>query len=119
MNRNVVRQIRQQQMKREERTRQEEIIHRVQVVPTQRGQDKNQKEKEEQRHRREIADPPRQRAGLQLLRHLQRDVEPGYQILVIPLQFPAVPRLPLFARRKRIVRKIEAGKVRLHQQVEV
>src|SRR6266704_6774 len=119
MNGNMIRQIRQQQMKREERACQEEVIHRVQIVAAQRGQNEHQKEKEEQRHGREVADPPRQRSRLQLLRHLQCDVEPGYQILVIPLQLPAARRPPLFRRRKRTVREVETGKIRLHQQAEV
>src|SRR5260370_9684356 len=63
MNRNMIRQIRQQQMKRKERAGQEKIVHRVQIVAAQRGQDEYQKEKEEQRRGPEIADPPRQRTG--------------------------------------------------------
>src|SRR5437667_5586223 len=119
MDRNVVRQVRQQQMERKERARQEKIVHRVQIVAAQRGQYEHQEEKEEQRHGSEIADSPRQWAGLQLLRHLQRDVESGHQILVIPLQLPAVRRLPFFRRRKRIVRKIKTGKIRFHYQMEI
>src|SRR5438445_11079782 len=115
----MIRQVRQQQMKCKERARQEKIVHRVQIVAAQRGQDKYQKEKEEQRHGAEIADSSRQRTGLQLLRHLQGDVESGYQTLIIPLQLPAVRRLPFFGRRKRIVREIETGKIRFHQQVEI
>src|SRR6266705_5290965 len=95
MNGNMIRQIRQQQMKRKEGACQEEVIHRVQIVPAQRRQNEHQKEKEEQRHGREVADPPCQRSRLQLLRHLQCYVEPGHQILVIPLQLPAARRLPL------------------------
>ena|SRR5256885_4783447 len=106
-------------MKCKERACQEKIVHRVQVVAAQGGQDEYQEEKEEQRHRREIADSSRQRTGLELLRHLQRDVESGHQVLIIPLQFPAVRGLPFFGRRKRIVREIETGKIRVHQQVEV
>src|SRR6266851_4173579 len=106
-------------MERKERARQEKIVHRVQIVPAQRGKNENQKEKEEQRHGREIADSSRQRTGLQFLRHLQGDVESGHQVLIVPLQLPAGRRLPFFRRRKRIVRKIEAGKIRFHQQVEV
>ncbi len=56
---------------------------------------------------------------MQFLRHLQGDVESGHQVLIVPLQLPAGRRLPFFRRRKRIVRKIEAGKIRFHQQVEV
>ena len=47
MNRNMVRQIRQQQVERKERARQEKVVHRMQVVPAHRGQDEYQKEKEE------------------------------------------------------------------------
>src|SRR5260370_12487634 len=119
MNRNMIRQIRQQQMKRKERACQEKLVTRVQSVGEQRGQDEYQKEKEEQRYGPEVADPSRQRARLQLLRHLQGDVESGHQILIIPLQLPAVRRLPFLGRRKRIVRKIETGKIRFHQQVKV
>src|SRR5712664_4550804 len=106
-------------MKRKERACHEKIVHRVQIVAAQRGQYEYQEEKEEQRHGTEIADPSRQRSGLQLLRHFQCDVESGNQILIIPLQLPAVRRLPFFGRRKRIVREVETGKIRLHQQVEV
>jgi len=42
----VVAQIRQQQMKRKKRRGQKEIVHRMQINPAQRGQDKNQEEKE-------------------------------------------------------------------------
>src|SRR5713226_920527 len=106
----MIRQIRQQQMKCKERTGQKKIVHWVQIVTAQRGQDEYQKEKEKQRHGSEIADSSRQRTRLQLLRHLQRDVESGHQILVVPLQLPAVRRLPFFGRRKRIVREIKTGK---------
>src|SRR5947208_168172 len=119
MDRNVVRQVRQQQMECKERARQEKVIHRVQIVAAQRGQYEHQEEKEEQRHGSKIADAPRQRAGLQLLRHLQRDVESGHQILVIPFQLPAVGRLSFFRRRKRIVWEIETVKIRFHQQMEI
>src|SRR6202171_6297147 len=115
----MIRQISQQQMKCKERACQEKIVHGVQIVAAQRGENEYQKEKEEQRDGAEIADPSRQRTGLQLLRHLQCDVEPGHQILIIPLQLPAVRRLPFFGRRKRIVREIKTGKIRFHQQVEV
>src|SRR5260370_32439705 len=98
MNRNMIRQIRKKKTKRKEAAGQEKIVHRVQIVAAQRGQDEYQKEKEEQRRGPEIADPPRQRTGLQLLRHLQGDVESGNQILIIPLQLPAVRRLPFFGR---------------------
>src|SRR6266436_9325460 len=114
MYRNMIRQVREQQMKREERAGQEKIVHRMQIVAAQRGEDEHQEEKEEQRHGSEIADSSRKRPGLQLLRHLQRDVESGHQILEIPLQLPAVRRLPLLRRRKRIIRKIETGKIRFH-----
>src|SRR5207247_6430799 len=116
--RNMNRKIRQQQKKRKEGACQKEVIHRVQIVPAQRGQNEHQKEKEEQRHWREVADPSRQRSRLQLLWHLQGNVKPGHQILVIPLQLPAARRLPLFSRRKRTVREVETGKIRLHQEVE-
>src|SRR5229473_4679420 len=106
-------------MKGKERACQEKIVHRVQIVAAQRGQNEYQKEKEEQRYGSEIADPSRQRTRLQLLRHLHCDVESGHQILIIPLQLPAVRRPPFFGRRKRIVREIETGKIRFHQQVEV
>src|SRR6266852_2774214 len=106
-------------MKGKARACQEKIVHRVQIVAAQRGQNEYEKEKEEQRDGAEIADPSRQRTRLQLLRHLQGDVESGHQILIIPLQLPAVRRPPFFGRRKRIVREIETGKIRFHQQVEV
>src|SRR5260370_33261121 len=107
MDRNMIRQIRQQQIKGKERACQEKIVHRVQVVAAQRGQNEYQEEKEEQRHGSEIADSSRQRTGLQLLRHLQDYVQPGHQNLVIQLQLQAVRRLPFFGRRKRIVWEIE------------
>src|SRR5882757_3100903 len=119
MNRNVIRQISQQQVKCKERACQEKIIHRVQIVSAQRGQDEHQEEKEKQRHRGEIADSSRQRSGLQLLRHLQGDVESRHQVLIIPLQLPPVCRLPFFTRRKRIVREIKTGEISFYQQVEV
>src|SRR4029077_4011654 len=106
-------------MKCKERACQEKIVHRVQIVAAQRGQNEYQKEKKEQRHGAEITDAPRERAGLQFLRHFQGDVESGYQTLIIPLQLPAVCRLPFFGGRKRIVREIEAGKIRFHQELEV
>src|SRR6266851_4366801 len=86
-------------MKCEERACQEKIVHRVQVIAAQRGKNKNQKEKEKQRHGSEIADPSRQRTGLQFLRHLQGDVESGHQVLIVPLQLPAGRRLPFFRLR--------------------
>src|SRR6267143_277478 len=115
----MIRQVRQQEMKCKECACQKEIIHRVQIVRAQRGQNKHQKEKEEQRYGSEIADASRQRTWLQLLRHLQGDVESGHQVLIIPLQLPAVRRLPFLRRRKRIVREIETGKIRFHLQVEI
>src|SRR2546426_12241620 len=115
----MIRQVRQQQMKCKERARQEKIVHRVQIVAAQRGQDKYQKEKEEQRHRSEIADPARQRTRLQLLRHLQGDVEAGHQILIVPFQLPAIRRLPLLSRGERIVREIKTRKIRFYEQVKV
>src|SRR5260370_4766755 len=98
MDRNMIRQVRQQQVKRKERARQEKIVHRVQIVPAQRGQDEYQEEKEEQRHRSEVADSSRQRAGLQLLRQSQFNVKSRTHSLIIPFQLPAVWRLPLFRR---------------------
>src|SRR5260370_1909958 len=94
MDRNMIRQIGQQQMKSKERACQEKIVHRVQIVAAQRGQDKYQKEKEEQRHRSEIADSSRQRAGWQLLRYLHGDIQPRPSILIIPLHPPPLPRPP-------------------------
>src|SRR6266849_4229043 len=43
MNRHMIRQVRQQQMKGEERGCQEKIVHRVQIVAAQRGQNEHQK----------------------------------------------------------------------------
>src|SRR5260370_16507555 len=100
MNRNMIRQIRQQQMKRKERAGQEKIVHRVQIVAAQHGQDEYQKEKKEQRAEPEIANPSPHRPPLQLLRHLQGDVESGNQILIIPLQLPAFRPPPFFRRPK-------------------
>src|SRR5262249_39095203 len=89
MDRNVIAQIRQQQVEREKRARQEKIVHWMNVDAAQRRQYENQEEEKEERHRRKIRNPSRQRTRLQLLWHLQRDVEPAYQVLVIPLQLPA------------------------------
>ena len=86
-------------MERKERARQEEIIHRMQIKSAQRGKNEHQKEKEEERYRRKVRNPTSQGPGLQFLRHLQRNVESGNEVLVIPLQFPALRGLPLFRGR--------------------
>ena len=106
-------------MKRKKRRSQKEIVHRMQIDLPQRGQNKNQEEKEKQRYRRKIRNLSRQRPGLQLLRHLQRNIKSAHQVLVIPLQIPSLRRFVLFRRRQCVLRKIESAKIRLHQQMEI
>src|SRR5262249_37515350 len=86
---------------------------------THRRQDEDQKEKEKQGDWRKIRNPPGQRPLLQLLRHPQRNVEAGHQVLIIPLQFPSLSRLSLCRRRQRILGKIEAAKIGLGGEVKV
>src|SRR5574341_2466067 len=106
-------------MKREERGREKEIVHRMQLDAAQGRDDKHEKEKEEQRNRRKEADPARQRARLQLFGHRHRDLITGYQVLVIPIQFPTISRLVLLRRRQGVVWKINVFKVRGHLQRKV
>src|SRR4029434_5061480 len=83
VNRHVVAQIGQQQVKRKKRAGKEKIVHRMQVNAAQRGKNEDQKEKEEERHRSKIGNPPRQRPRLQFLRHFQRYITTRHYILVI------------------------------------
>ena len=64
-------------------------------IPAQRGKHKNEEEKEKKRHWREKTDAPGQWPRLQFLRHLQRDVEAGHQVLIFPFQLPAAGGAPL------------------------
>src|SRR6202158_5777304 len=64
VNRNVIHKVRQEKVESKKRRCQEEIVHRMQVDAGLRGDDKHQKEKEEQRDWRKIADLSRQRARL-------------------------------------------------------
>src|SRR5262249_31797244 len=119
MNRNVVHQIRQQQVKRKKGRRQEEIIHRVQINVSQRRDDEHQEEKEEQRTRRKVADLSRQRSGLQLLWHGHANLESRNQIRIAPGHIPAVGSLMLSCWRKRIVGEIDVFEIGVHGQCEV
>jgi hypothetical protein len=62
-----------QEMECEERRRQEEVVHRVEIDASPRGNDEHEEEEEQQRDRREEADPAGQRSWLKLLRQDHAD----------------------------------------------
>src|SRR5881397_1428327 len=106
MNRNVVDQISQQQMKREERGREKEVIHGMHLNAPHRGNDQHEKEEEEKGYRSKETDPAGQRAWLKFLGHGHRDLIARHKVLVIPIQIPARRRLMFFSRRQCVVGEI-------------
>src|SRR5437773_10027810 len=119
MNRDVIDKIGEQQVKRKECRGEKEIIHRMQFDTAQRGNDEHEKEKEEERNRRKKTNAARQRSRLQFLGHSHRDLVAGNQVLVIPVQLPAVRGLGFPGRRKRVIRKVNLFEVRDHLQREI
>jgi hypothetical protein len=90
VNRNVVHQVRQQQVKREERACEEEVVDRVQFDIAHGGEDEHYEKEQQQRDRCEIADPAGERAGLQLLGHGHAYLKSGDEVEIAPRQ--AQPR---------------------------
>ena len=93
-------------MKREERCREKEVIHGMHLNAPHGGNDQHQKEKEEQGHGGKETDTASQRTRLKFFRHGHGDLIAGHQILVIPIQIPAVRLLVFFGRRKCVVREV-------------
>src|SRR5882724_1385645 len=106
-------------MKRKECSRQEEIIHRMQIYVAQCGDDEHQEEKEKQRHGGEVADLTRQRTRLQLLRHGHPNLESRNQIRVAPRQVPPLRSFVLAGGRERVVGKVNIFEVRVHGEIEI
>src|SRR5262245_61284591 len=119
MDRNVIDQVSQEQVKSKECRRQKEVVHRMQLNAAHCRDDQHQKEKEEQRDRSEETNSPRQRSWLQMLRHGHRDLVPGNQVAEFPIQDPAISGFVLFSRRERVVGKIDVLEVGCHQKREV
>src|ERR1700722_5483568 len=119
MDRNVIHQISQQQMKGEKGRCQEKIVHRMQIDLANRRNDEHQKKEKKKRHRRGVANFPRQRPGLQLRGHSHTDLKARNQIRVLPGQLPAAGNELLGSGRERIVGEINLPKIGLHGKHEI
>src|SRR4030095_8158007 len=95
MNRDVVDQVRKQEVKGEERGREKEIVHRVKLDAAQGGDDEHQEEEKEERDRSKETDPAGKRTGLKFFRHDHRNFVTRKHICVGPGQIPAVAVLSL------------------------
>src|ERR1700751_4576612 len=119
MDRDVIHQICQQQVKREERCSQEEVVHGMEIDVTHRGDDEHQKEKEKQRYGRGVADFSCQRSGLQFFRHGHADLKAGDEVRVLPRELPASVSEQLRGGRERVIGEVDIAEVGLHHQLEV
>src|SRR5262249_21395293 len=119
VDRHVVDQVRHEQVEGEERRGQEEVVHGVDVNAADGGDDEHQKEEKEQRDRRKEADAPGQRAGLELLRHDHADLIAGKQVLVVPVQLPAIGGFTFLAGRESVVGEVDVLEIGRHGQMEV
>src|SRR6185436_8088120 len=93
VNRDVVYEVREQEVEREEARREEEVVHRVQLDAAHRRDDEHEEEEEEERHGREETYAPRERPRLQLLGHRHPYLVSRDEVLVTPHQLPAVSGL--------------------------
>src|SRR5579863_3290139 len=119
MDRNVVHQIRQKQVKGKEGCRQKKIIHWMKIVSPQGCNDEDDKEKEEQGNRCEVTDLSRQRAGLKFLRHRGADLNSRKQVLVFPTQYPASRDGVFLGGGKSILREINVLEVGFEVQAKI
>ena len=112
-------QICEEQVKCEERAGEEEIVDRVQVDLTQRGDDQHHEEIEQQGDRRPERDALRQRAGLQRKGERHADPVARHERRIVPLQPPAVADGFFFYREQRFGREVDGAEVRGHRQRKI
>src|SRR5437016_10201028 len=91
----------------------------MQIDAADRRNDEHEKKEEEQRNRRQVTDLARQWAGLQLLRHEHADLISRHQVLVIPIQIPALVFWNLTGRGARVFGKVNVFEIRLYGEAEV
>src|SRR5262245_27272294 len=119
VDRDVVDQISQQQVKAEERRADEEVVHRVQLDPFHGRQHENHEEEQEERDRRgesDLADP---RTRIEFARHDHPDFYARKQVVVLPLQLPTWTLRRLLCGREAALRKIYLVEICPHREREV
>src|SRR5215510_6041186 len=119
VDRDVVDQISQQQVKAEERRANEEVVHRVQPDPLHGRQHENHEEEQEERDRRgegDLADP---RTRIEFARHDHPDFDARKQAGVLPLQLPTGRLRRLLCGREAALWKIYLVEICPHRQREV
>ena len=115
----VIDQIGEQQMEREERGRDEPVVHRMERRPGRRAHHHHHREEEQERHRGEERDARRERTRVQLLGKLHPDRLAGNHVRERPRQRPAVRRRRHLARRDGSGGEVDLPEIRPQRQVEV
>src|SRR6185503_7639601 len=119
VNRDMIHEVRQQEVEREKSARQKEIVHRVQIDAAHGGDHKHDKEEKQQRHRRKVTDPAGQRSRLELFRQNHADLKAGEQILRYPRQLPAVFCFLFQRRRQGVIWKVDIPKIGCQLQLKI
>src|SRR5262245_46624120 len=115
VDRDMVHQISEQQVKAEERRAYEEVVHRVQPDLLHGGQYENDEEEQEERNRRgenNLADPW---ARIEFARHDHPDFDAREQVGVLPLQIPTGALRRLLCGREAALRKIDLVEICPHR----